>query len=81
MSPFEALCGFRPINEIKRYIEIVPELRAAIGQDHALNTKSDQDFVKKCFQGILNQEATIVAEQLTRLINRLANLGEHKNYF
>ena len=81
LSPFEALCGFRPINEIKCYIEIVPELRAIIGQDHALNTKSDRDFVKNCFKKILNQETTIVAEQLTRLINRLSNLGKHKNFF
>lgn len=35
LTPFEGLCGFRPLAEIQKYVETVPELAAVIGQETA----------------------------------------------
>ncbi len=36
LTPFEGLCGFRPLAEIQKYVKTVPELAAVIG-DKAAN--------------------------------------------
>lgn len=33
LTPFEGLCGFRPLTEIKKFVELVPELSAIIGEE------------------------------------------------
>ena len=35
MTPFEGLCGFRPLTEIQKYLNTVPEIAEVIGQDAA----------------------------------------------
>jgi len=35
LTPFEGLCGFRPLAEIQKYVNTVPELAGVIGQDAA----------------------------------------------
>jgi mannose-6-phosphate isomerase len=36
LTPFEAICGFRPIHEIRANISNYPELRAMIGEEGTL---------------------------------------------
>jgi mannose-6-phosphate isomerase class I len=33
LTPFEAICGFRPIHEIKLNLSLYPELRVMIGEE------------------------------------------------
>ncbi|KAK4121167.1 mannose-6-phosphate isomerase [Parathielavia appendiculata] len=35
ITPFEGLCGFRPLDEIAHFLESVPPLRQLVGEDHA----------------------------------------------
>jgi mannose-6-phosphate isomerase len=35
ITPFEGLCGFRPLNEIAHFLKTIPPLRALVGEDHA----------------------------------------------
>ncbi|TPX10098.1 uncharacterized protein E0L32_001295 [Thyridium curvatum] len=35
ITPFEALCGFRPLDEISHFLEHVPALRSLVGQEEA----------------------------------------------
>ena len=35
LTPFEGLCGFRPLTEIQKYLNTVPEIAEVIGQDPA----------------------------------------------
>ncbi|KAJ5605580.1 hypothetical protein N7510_008361 [Penicillium lagena] len=35
VTPFEALCGFRPLDEITHFLEQVPTLRALVGEDES----------------------------------------------
>ena len=35
LTPFEGLCGFRPLAEIQNFVKTIPELAAVIGQEAA----------------------------------------------
>jgi mannose-6-phosphate isomerase len=44
ITPFEGLCGFRPLDEIAHFLESVPSLRRLVGED---NAKEFADVVGK----------------------------------
>lgn len=81
LTPFEALCGFRPIEEIKHFLEVVPELRAVVGS-HPVNEllMSDeagmQDALKNCFHSLMTCSKEEIETQLRALLTRLASLDE-----
>lgn len=80
LTQFEALCGFRPISEIKHYLKTIPELRIAIGQNAAIHLASSEELspqsaLRNCFASLMSQEAGVIAEQLRKLLGRLSNLG------
>ncbi|EON70007.1 phosphomannose isomerase type I [Coniosporium apollinis CBS 100218] len=35
ITPFEGLCGFRPLKEIAHFLNTVPPLKALVGEDHS----------------------------------------------
>ncbi|KAJ9590035.1 hypothetical protein L9F63_016851, partial [Diploptera punctata] len=81
LTPFEALCGFRPIAEIKNYLETIPELRSVIGQEsiNELLTSDEagmQQALKNCFHALMNCCKITVETQLNILAKRLADLDE-----
>ncbi|XP_015597331.1 mannose-6-phosphate isomerase [Cephus cinctus] len=81
LTPFEALCGFRPISEIKQYLKSVPELRTIIGEDKVLELMTMDEAglpaaLKKCFQNFINCDPGVVALQLRKLLDRIASLDE-----
>jgi mannose-6-phosphate isomerase len=50
ITPFEGLCGFRPLNEIAHFLKTVEPLRALVGEDHATSLETaaaaeDSDLV------------------------------------
>lgn len=80
LTPFEALCGFRPIAEIKTYLQAIPELRVIVGEDIVLELTPVSETpinlsLKKCFQSLMSCEESIVAQQLMKLIDRISILG------
>lgn len=78
LTPFKALCGFRPINDIKKYLEELPELCAAVGEDNArlllkANDSSVTDALKKCFFTLISQDSVML--YITQLLERLEKKG------
>ncbi|XP_017885691.1 mannose-6-phosphate isomerase [Ceratina calcarata] len=88
LTPFEALCGFRPIKEIQEFLKALPELRATIGEekvekfivtakDDGADPKHDEDnSLKTCFHSLMTCDPSLVAFQLRKLLDRLTNLDE-----
>ncbi|EFA01794.1 mannose-6-phosphate isomerase [Tribolium castaneum] len=75
LTPFEALCGFRPLPEIAFFLKNIPELKTATG-DVADKHKHDSDLLKDAFKTIFLTEKNTISEQLKKLIHRLKTLDE-----
>ncbi|XP_032664516.1 mannose-6-phosphate isomerase [Odontomachus brunneus] len=74
LTPFKAFCGFRPINDIKKYLEELPELCAAVGETNArqllkANNSLVTDALKKCFFTLVNRDSVML--YITQLLERL----------
>ncbi|KAL0124075.1 hypothetical protein PUN28_006103 [Cardiocondyla obscurior] len=81
LSPFETLCGFRPIDEIKDYLNNIPELFAVVGENNILNLSQaavslTDDALKQCFYSLMTCDSTKVQQQLKNLISRLCVADE-----
>ncbi|XP_054013667.1 mannose-6-phosphate isomerase [Hylaeus anthracinus] len=81
LTPFEALCGFRPIREIKEFLKVLPELRAVIGEDKVLKFTTTDEMgiiksLKTCFHSLMTCDPGLIALQLRKLLDRLSNLDE-----
>ncbi|KOC61697.1 Mannose-6-phosphate isomerase [Habropoda laboriosa] len=81
LTPFEALCGFRPIREIKEFLKVLPELRAVIGEDKVLKFMTTDEAgitkaLKTCFHSLMTCDPGLIALQLRKLLDRLSNLDE-----
>lgn len=80
LTHFEALCGFRPIKEIKDYLHNIPELHAVIGETNislllGATDSMIKDTLRQCFYTLMTCNPNEVARQLKHLINRLYNRG------
>ena len=84
LTPFEAFCGFRPLDEIKQHIQRYPELRELIGDDVAqefLTTMQEQvedieknkTALKSVFSALMHSPQEQVTEQIAKLTDRLRN--------
>ena len=82
LTPFQALCGFRPLDDIRAGISENPELLALVGgeQLEALKTaKTDEECkssLKACFTRLFTSETELMQAQLAILVERL-NTSEH----
>ncbi|XP_043536299.1 mannose-6-phosphate isomerase isoform X1 [Chiloscyllium plagiosum] len=78
LTPFEGLCGFRPVEEIIGFLKNVPEFRTVIGNEAAEvleNNTGDprhvSDALKKCFTRMMNCEKKTFIDQLNMLVKRV----------
>lgn len=83
LTSFEALCGFRPIAEIKNFVKNVRELRAVIGPDLCeqfilANPLESKEIFKQCFAKVMTCPQDEISMQLTQLIDKLSHLDENK---
>ncbi|XP_011505532.1 PREDICTED: mannose-6-phosphate isomerase [Ceratosolen solmsi marchali] len=83
LTEFEALYGFRPMDEISFYIQKIPELRAAIGVDNIPRYNSSiekevQNVLKSCFTSLVTQSPQIIFEQLSKFRKRLSIMDEDR---
>ncbi|KAI8100092.1 phosphomannose isomerase type I [Halteromyces radiatus] len=84
LTPFEALCGFRPLNEIVQHLEKYPEFAQLVGSDVAngfINSvgddKTDTDkkaALKQLFSSLMNSSVQDVTFYLSTLTSRLSQL-------
>lgn len=74
LTPFEALCGFRPLEEINHHLSQYPEL-AALAGTNTFNISSDEAAnkaeLKKIFGSLMNSADADVAAQIQKLTARL----------
>uniref|UniRef100_A0A4W3HI62 Mannose-6-phosphate isomerase n=1 Tax=Callorhinchus milii TaxID=7868 RepID=A0A4W3HI62_CALMI len=82
LTPFEGLCGFRPVEEIVAFLKTVPEFHTVIGNEatEALeNSIGDSgkvfDALKKCFIKLMNCEKKTFVDQLNMLVKRVSEEG------
>uniref|UniRef100_UPI00398F0684 mannose-6-phosphate isomerase isoform X1 n=1 Tax=Pristiophorus japonicus TaxID=55135 RepID=UPI00398F0684 len=78
LTPFEGLCGFRPVEEIVGFLKNVREFHAVIGSEAAEmleNSTGDpgkvSDALKKCFTRMMNCEKKAFVDQLNKLVKRV----------
>lgn len=76
ITPFDGLCGFRPLAEISHFLNTVPSLRNLIGEsavtsflsevqgreisDNEEDTQKNKTALKKVFEGLMTSEQSAV---------------------
>lgn len=70
---FDALCGFRPIEEILNHFEKYQELIYLCSKENfdLLKKFKTQEQLKSCFSALMNQNESIIAEQLDSLKSKI----------
>lgn len=87
LTPFEALCGFRPLNEIVHHLEVFPELAELIGEDitnefisaakstgesaKPEDVEHNKAVLKKVFSALMHSSQDEVTRCLSKMITRL----------
>ncbi|KAF9575641.1 Mannose-6-phosphate isomerase [Mortierella alpina] len=91
LTEFEALCGFRPLNEILAALQQWPELQELVGKDKVMEfqsavkrseeiegikgIKEGRQGLKSLYKALMTAEASKVKQELGRLISRLEVAG------
>ncbi|XP_033110326.1 mannose-6-phosphate isomerase-like isoform X2 [Anneissia japonica] len=84
LTPFEGFCGFRPVDEIVKFLQDIPEFTTVVGEDNAsqlieaFNKGGDlattcRDALKRCFTGLMTRDAETITKQLNTLVQRINN--------
>lgn len=88
ITPFEGLCGFRPLAEIAHFLETVPPLKALVGEEAAAEfaavakdteggvTDEKKAVLKKAFGSLMDSSADDIAEQTTKLVELASSQGQ-----
>jgi mannose-6-phosphate isomerase len=92
ITPFEGLCGFRPLKEITHFLAAVPPLRKLVGEPAAKEfetvveghetSDSEQDVEKnkkalqKVFSALMSAEKTSIAAAAKELVTLAKEGGE-----
>ncbi|XP_019861884.1 PREDICTED: mannose-6-phosphate isomerase-like [Amphimedon queenslandica] len=88
LNNFEGLCGFRPFEEIRNFVVNVPELQTVLGDEIVqqmttpLSSVTSNDLLKNSFTKLMNQDQSIVEQELDKLRERLKQEknGKHTLY-
>jgi len=90
ITPFQALCGFRPLPEIARFLQLVPELAslipaavlqtflsaaAAASSSRRLGEQMEKDVLRNVFTAVMTAPELDIKRQLRRLVSRYKGGG------
>lgn len=88
ITPFEGLCGFRPLAEVAHFLETVPPLRRLVGEDNARQfaaaakdggdggvSDDKKQALKRAFAGLLSSSADDVAREIPQLVELARSEG------
>ncbi|XP_064084597.1 mannose-6-phosphate isomerase-like [Macrobrachium nipponense] len=80
LTPFQALCGFRPQEEIAKHLTEIHELQNVIGTDFcdAFIKDSNEENLKKCFNAMMTASKDAIASALSDYLQRLSSLDSTK---
>ncbi len=79
LSEFIGFCGFRPFNEIRRFVATVPELQRVVGKENCKTLTSvsengdTKNALRNAFSGLMKCDMETVQEELSKLMARLDN--------
>ena len=92
VTPFEGMCGFRPLKEISHFLSTVPSLRSLIGESAAkdfenavsgLETSDSEKDIEKnkralqaAFSTLMNIDKTTIASAAKELVASAEKEGE-----
>jgi mannose-6-phosphate isomerase len=82
ITPFEALCRFRPVDQITSFLQTVPELRGVVGDTAASafnalppSESAKEEALKTLFSSLMTASPESIASHLLQLIDRLKTHG------
>ncbi|KAK4247865.1 mannose-6-phosphate isomerase [Corynascus novoguineensis] len=91
ITPFEGLCGFRPLDEISHFLESIPALRQLVGDDNAQEftdivkrnkdresgdaVEENKKALKKIFGAVMSSSEADVASAAKLLVESAASAG------
>ncbi|CAH1984664.1 unnamed protein product [Acanthoscelides obtectus] len=75
LTPFEALCGFRPTCEIHRFIEDIPALKKLLSD--CLSLQNHEEFLKNSFRKVLTTDKVTMKTTIEELISWLRKLDDN----
>lgn len=86
ITPFEGLCGFRPLDEIAHFLENISPLRTLVGEDAAATftqTAKDESVdidtkkkaLQKAFGGLMASSASDVDNEIPKLVELAKSQG------
>lgn len=79
LTEFEALCGFRPHEELEYFLNHIPELKKSVGEEMAEKYSQATDKkqgLKEVFTSIMNANPEKIRENLSSMMNRWSNSVE-----
>ncbi|KAL0832004.1 hypothetical protein ABMA28_001503 [Loxostege sticticalis] len=76
LTPFEALCGFRPLSEIKDFLSKLPELSEILADDSvkgllAQGEGDSRNVLKQVFQSLMTANREAIASSLNKFLTRM----------
>jgi len=86
LTDFQAMCGFRPFNEIACKVETISELHSVVGKDacekmKAAKMSNDADIqkaaLKFCFTALMSCDTKVIETELDSLVHRISTLKEN----
>jgi len=91
ITPFDGLCGFRPLNEIAHFLQHVPTLRSLVGEENASNfektvkgqetttdsskTQENKRALQKAFKGLMESSSADIEKAAPQLIKQAESEG------
>ena len=92
ITPFDGLCGFRPLKEVSHFLSTVPSLRKLIGESAASefqkgieghetsnseqNIEKNKKALQKAFIALMNAEKSSIEEAAKELVASAEKEGE-----
>lgn len=92
ITPFDGLCGFRPLGEISHFLSTVPSFRKLVGEEKAKNFQetvkgretSDKEedaaankkALQEAFTGLMNAKSEEIESAAKELLEAAKNEGE-----
>lgn len=91
ITPFDGLCGFRPLNEIAHFLQTVPTLRQLVGEDNASNfektikgqettddsskTQANKKALQTAFAALMKSSSEAIDKAASELIQQAKSEG------
>uniref|UniRef100_A0A1I8PAB1 mannose-6-phosphate isomerase n=1 Tax=Stomoxys calcitrans TaxID=35570 RepID=A0A1I8PAB1_STOCA len=81
LTPFKALCGFRPYEEIHQFCQELPPLKELLGGDAVVKKLSNgaAGDLKKCYQALMSAEPAAVSACIDKIAEEYMEVLEKFN--